>query len=201
MSRPSARAPGPRHAPLTTPDSPEVIQYAKAAPEASQAPANAIRFKCPVRIESEANRRDHWAARHRRFAKQKRVVALHLLALGGMARPRPPLVVELTRIGPRSLDTDNLAGGCKAVRDQIAAWLGVDDGDPRVEWRYGQQRGKPREYALLVEMTEKVQVIYTNRADVGQVSSESQGQKGGRWGMTNNVRPVTRARASRGGCG
>ena len=111
-------------------------------------------IKCPVRIESEANRRDHWAARHRRFAKQRQVVALHLLALGGMARPKPPLVVTLVRIGPRRLDVDNLAGGFKAVIDQVAAWLGVDDGDPRMMWQFAQQRGRPNEYALAVKIEE-----------------------------------------------
>jgi hypothetical protein len=50
-------------------------------------------------------------------------------------------VVTLTRIGPRDLDSDNLAGSAKAVRDAVARWLGVDDG-PRapVEWRYAQER-------------------------------------------------------------
>ena len=112
-------------------------------------------IRCPVRIESEANRRDHWAVRHRRFAKQRSVVALHLLALGGLTRPRPPLVVTLTRIGPRRLDVDNLAGGFKAVIDQVAAWLGVDDGDPRMVWQFAQKRGRPNEYALAVKIEER----------------------------------------------
>lgn len=158
-TRPRQGAPLARPEAFGPSDDSRAVQCTEGAPEASQAPAIAIRFKCPVRIESEANRRDHWAARHRRFAKQRRIVALHLLALGGFSRPKPPLTVTLTRIGPRALDTDNLAGGCKAVRDQIAAWLGIDDGDPRMEWRYRQERGKPREYALSVEMREKVQVI------------------------------------------
>lgn len=24
------------------------------------------------------------------------------------------------------------------MRDAVAAWLGIDDGDPRVRWEYGQ---------------------------------------------------------------
>ncbi len=51
-----------------------------------------------------------------------------------------PLVCTLTRIG-RKLDDDNLASAFKAVRDQVAAELGVDDGSDAVAWRYAQERG------------------------------------------------------------
>lgn len=45
----------------------------------------------------------------------------------------------------RELDTDNLQGSLKPLRDQIAQWLGVDDADSRVTWEYGQVliKGKP----------------------------------------------------------
>lgn len=39
------------------------------------------------------------------------------------------------------LDDDNLRSALKAVRDGIAEKLGIDDRDPRVEWRYGQRKG------------------------------------------------------------
>jgi hypothetical protein len=54
-----------------------------------------------------------------------------------------PVVVTLVRHGPRLLDTDNLPGGLKGIRDQIALLLGVTDGptDKRVSWRYDQARG------------------------------------------------------------
>lgn len=93
-----------------------------------------------VRVVSEANSREHWAARHRRHKAQRFAV---LAVLGPRSR-RPPLpcVVTLTRKGPRKLDTDNLAGGFKAVRDAVAEWLGVDDSpDAPVEWRYEQAKG------------------------------------------------------------
>ena len=49
--------------------------------------------------------------------------------------------ITLTRIAPRTLDDDNLAAGFKATRDRVADWLGVDDGDKRLTWRYAQERG------------------------------------------------------------
>ena len=60
------------------------------------------------------------------------------------------VVVVLTRIAPRDLDTDNLASGLKAVRDGVADALGMDDGSSRIEWRYAQERRKPGEYAVRV---------------------------------------------------
>jgi hypothetical protein len=60
------------------------------------------------------------------------------------------VVVRLTRIGPRKLDSDNVAGACKATRDGVADWLGVDDGDEsRVRWVYAQERGA---YGVRVEV-------------------------------------------------
>lgn len=96
----------------------------------------------PIKTVSEANRRDHWAARAKR-AKAQRWAAFCYVPTHPL-----PCVVTLTRIGPRLLDDDNLRGALKAVRDGIADRLGVDDADPRVEWRYAQRRGEPRQYAV-----------------------------------------------------
>lgn len=99
----------------------------------------------PLRIESCANLREHWAKRAKR-AKAHRTAAL--------AIPKHPLpcTVTITRIAPRRLDDDNLAGGCKALRDGIADRLGVADNDPRVQWHYAQEKGKPKEYAVRVSI-------------------------------------------------
>lgn len=108
-----------------------------------------IRVVLPIRIVSVANVREHWAARAKR-SKLHRETA-HLM-LRRLAPPAPPVTVTMTRIGPRTLDTDNLSSGCKAARDGVADWLGVDDGDLRVTWKYGQTKGKPSEYGLIVEV-------------------------------------------------
>ena len=99
----------------------------------------------PLRIESTPNKREHWGVRSRRTAAHR---------LAALAVPIHPLpcVVTLTRIAPRALDDDNNVSGFKALRDGIAKRLGVDDADPRVEWRYGQERGKRKEYAARVNI-------------------------------------------------
>lgn len=38
-----------------------------------------------------------------------------------------PSRIEVTRVGPRPLDADNLVASAKAVLDGVAAALGVDD--------------------------------------------------------------------------
>jgi len=100
----------------------------------------------PVRIESEANRREHWATVAQRKAVH-RTMGRCSLGEARAQRPALPCTITLTRIGPRDLDDDNLASGFKAFRDGVADWLGIDDGDKRLTWRYAQRRGKPKEYA------------------------------------------------------
>jgi len=39
-----------------------------------------------------------------------------------------PVVVTITRLSPRALDTAGLASALKGIEDEVAAWLGVDDG-------------------------------------------------------------------------
>ena len=60
--------------------------------------------------------------------------------------------MTITRIAPRQLDTDNLAISGKSLRDSIADRLGVDDNDPLVEWRYAQERGLHKQYAVRVQI-------------------------------------------------
>lgn len=109
----------------------------------------------PLRLVSEANARDGWRAKAKRAREQRRVthmaVAPRLLrGLGTHVVFVDPLRVTLTRIGPRELDTDNLARACKAVRDGVADALGVKDNDPRVSWSYAQLRS--RAYAVEIRM-------------------------------------------------
>lgn len=103
-------------------------------------------IELPLRIESCANKREHWATRARR-TKQHRLAAL------AVPTHALPCVVTMIRVAPRKLDDDNLQSGFKALRDGIADRLGVDDRDPRVKWVYGQTRGKAKEYAARVAIT------------------------------------------------
>ena len=100
---------------------------------------------------SVLNRREHWSARAKR-AKSHRELAKWTLCATWTPIPAP-WVVTLTRIAPRELDRhDNLSASMKACADGVADFLGINDRDPRVTWRYAQEKGKPREYAVRIEV-------------------------------------------------
>lgn len=102
-----------------------------------------IEVSLPLRTYSEANGRDHWAVKAKRSQNARRAA----LAIP----PYPlPCMVTLTRLAPRALDDDNLCSAFKAFRDGIADRLGCDDRDPRVQWRYGQDKAK--EYGVRVKL-------------------------------------------------
>lgn len=106
-----------------------------------------IEFTVPIRTKTSAvNLREHWSVRKRRVKAERDATAISIrVARGrnGMIPPAPPLEVHLTRFGPTNgLDSDNLTGSLKAIRDQIAEWLGVDDRSEAVQWRYAQVRTK-----------------------------------------------------------
>lgn len=112
-----------------------------------------IVISLPLRLVSEANVREHHMVKARRASEQRQLARM---ALTPQIPPiREPHVwhdieVRITRIGPRKLDSDNLARACKAVRDGIADAVGLDDGDPRFDWDY-DQRTKGRSYGVIIE--------------------------------------------------
>ena len=101
-----------------------------------------------LRVNSPLNQRKHWRALL--GAKRQQRDAGSLLAyqalkhLGqGFLRNIPWLRVEvtLTRVGARKMDDDNVAASFKSVRDGIAEWCGLDDGDDRWTWKCDQRSG------------------------------------------------------------
>lgn len=115
--------------------------------------SSVIKVVMPLRAESlNFLHGMHWAKRAA-LTKMHRTYAWAAMREADTApRLLGPVVVTLTRVAPRELDTDNLTGGLKAIRDGIADWLGVPDNDPRVIWRYDQRKGEPKKYAVEVEV-------------------------------------------------
>lgn len=98
----------------------------------------------PIRTVSLANQREHWATRAKR-ASRERSYSKWMFQSGLLGQRRPAgdrLAIELTRLAPRKLDSDNLAGACKSIRDGIADALGIDDGSELVTWTYRQEKDK-----------------------------------------------------------
>jgi hypothetical protein len=92
-------------------------------------------------------------SRGERIALTKRQhddVGWMLLGCVGINRPALPLAITIVRIGPRPMDDDNVVGSAKTVRDSIAKYLGVDDADKRIVWRYEQAKGA---YAVRIQIS------------------------------------------------
>lgn len=103
----------------------------------------------PIRLASPLNgSHGNWRGPAFRRRAQRDMT---LVCLGGHTLPALPVVVTITRLGPRKLDSDNLAASAKSVRDEIAKQFGVDDGDEDAYvWRYAQEKSK--EYGVRVEI-------------------------------------------------
>jgi hypothetical protein len=106
----------------------------------------------PIRAESVSNLREHWSKRASRAKLHRSTAYACLRSVDHGRLPTCPIVVKLTRVAPRQLDDDNLRGSLKAARDGVADWLGVPDNDPRIRWDYAQEKGKPKTYAVRVEV-------------------------------------------------
>lgn len=106
-----------------------------------------------VRTINESNNRDSWRKRARRVKAQRLAARQRVAAC--IVGVHLPLVVTLTRVGARKLDSDGVPSALKAIRDGVADALGVDDGrDDLVQWRYAQQFGPRQVHGVQIEITQ-----------------------------------------------
>lgn len=98
----------------------------------------------PLTLPSVANLREHWANRAKRTKAQRAAVSLLCgRELRRLSDPRAHYVITMTRVAPRSLDSDNLSSSLKAARDEVAKHLGFfNDSDSRLSWLYAQSKGE-----------------------------------------------------------
>ena len=109
-----------------------------------------MRVEIPIKTVSLLNMREHFRVTAKRKAEHRYVVGM---VMHGMPKPALPCVVTLTRVSPGTLDEhDNLPSSQKHVVDGIASWLGIDDADKRVKWKYAQQKCKRGGFGVIVEI-------------------------------------------------
>lgn len=106
---------------------------------------------------SESNRSgEHWTKKKKRHDYQKIIVNASLHDYKAFIKL--PCSIKMIRIAPRKLDYDNLICSFKWIRDTIANALipglktGRADDDTRLNWEYQQEKGKPKEYAIRLEI-------------------------------------------------
>ena len=98
------------------------------------------------------NGRENWRPKAARIAKERAAVAeaLTLAAPSDAALSFASGAVLLTRHSAGVLDDDNLRGALKGTRDEAAAWLGIDDKDPRIAWDYSQEKCKAKMHSVSI---------------------------------------------------
>lgn len=97
----------------------------------------------PLRLGRGMNSREQYMQRAMRVSREKRMAWAFLRSVSMPPQIMAPITCRLTRIAPsRGLDSDNLQGSLKAVRDAFAAWVKVDDArEDLVRYVYAQERG------------------------------------------------------------
>lgn len=112
-----------------------------------------INLTLPIATVSEANSREYWRKKAARAATQR--AATNLAIRGEIFRRKltlpMPLRVTFTRLGVRELDSDNLQGAFKAIRDGLADAIGVNDKDKGYTWVYLQEKAKQKAVRITIE--------------------------------------------------
>lgn len=104
----------------------------------------------PLRTWGPNGSHGHWSQQAKRRRDLKTATLLALRTEVGQVAPFVPAVIVITRVGTRKMDTDNAAYACKGLRDGVAEWLGIDDGDERLTWIYKTRQSFG--FAVEVEM-------------------------------------------------
>jgi hypothetical protein len=116
-----------------------------------------------VQLGRGQNMREHYRVRANRVKEEREATGKALLlAVGPMAAWTLATAMDNTAKGARitlmrpiariPLDTDNLSGAFKGVRDEVANFLGVDDRSDRIHWVYTQEKGKGLKPTITIEV-------------------------------------------------
>lgn len=109
-----------------------------------------MRLELPIHTVSLLNQREHWRVTAHRKKVHRAIVTKQL---EGVLPPNLPVHIRLTRLSSGTLDAhDNLPSAFKHVVDALAAWLNVDDADPRVVWSYKQEKARPGAHSIVLEI-------------------------------------------------
>ena len=103
----------------------------------------------PIKTTNPLNgSHQHWRVKAAQRSRQRSAVQAFTRGVaweGGF-----PVDILLTRVAPSNgLDDDSLPASMKAIRDELTAWLGLDDDrTPLIRWRYDQRRGTRGNYLV-----------------------------------------------------
>lgn len=103
-----------------------------------------------VPVVSERNVRDHFMQASKRH-KQQKECTFAMLYNGRVPKALPmPIHVHCIRMHGLKMDDDNLSSAFKHVRDEVARWFSVDDGDrSKIHFTYAQNPGGRKSWFVL----------------------------------------------------
>ena len=118
-----------------------------------------------MNIVSEANCNDHFRVKAKRHKIQKSIIWAYMKRL---QIPPMPVIVTLTRYAPRPYDDDNLIPAFKYIRDAVSEHIlgevdnkkyrpGRADSDPRIKWKYSQEKTIQEENYITISLEEHKQ--------------------------------------------
>lgn len=109
-----------------------------------------IKLSLPVRVVSELNTREHWAAKHKRKKAQQAEV---WAAWPRRQKVTLPCLVRFVRYGQNLLDPDAVASSFKHVQDEVCRLLGVDDGNTQlISFEYSQVALHKRKFSIEINV-------------------------------------------------
>lgn len=125
------------------------------------------------KLASNNNAREDWRARHSRMKKQRENTKkmLHFNRVKETLPPTPEghrILVTMERLASHPLDPgDNHNGSFKAVRDEIAAYFGINDRhENELRFHYGPHVKAPRPAQPFVRVTFSFEEYDARRAVV-----------------------------------
>lgn len=99
-------------------------------------------LELPFHTVNEANTHKGWRAKHAARGDLRPSTTMAVRAYASRVRFKPPLpcVVRLTRLAEKTLDHgEGVVSAMKSVRDGVADWAGVDDGNTLITYVYAQE--------------------------------------------------------------
>lgn len=109
-----------------------------------------VRIEIPIRIRNEANQHGHWRRKHERSTRAHEATNYAMCICRGLL-PSFPCRVTITRRGPRIMDGDGNVRACKAVRDEVANFAGINDAE-RYGWQWVCLQEQSPEYSVQLEL-------------------------------------------------
>jgi hypothetical protein len=140
----------------------KVEQDEKRAPESKKTDSikyfKFVEVEIEMNLKSLANQSEHWTAKSKRNRGQAN--AVYYALCNRLNDLKPPYLITLTRVAPRTLDGDNLVISFKKIRDEISHMFfpdtrpGMADSYDCFIWKYKQEKAKPKEYAIKIRIDE-----------------------------------------------